>query len=49
MLPIVHDLRKHLLFQENSFSATYASHVLEHLYLADAQGLLSECKRILKL
>jgi predicted SAM-dependent methyltransferase len=46
--PIVHDLRKHLPFRENSFSAIYASHVLEHLYLADAQRLLSECKRILK-
>jgi len=46
--PIVHDLRKPLPFRESSFSAIYASHVLEHLYLVEAQRVLSECKRILK-
>lgn len=45
--PVVHDLRKPLPFKENTFSAIYASHVLEHLYLSDAQRLLSECKRVL--
>jgi ubiquinone/menaquinone biosynthesis C-methylase UbiE len=45
---LVHDLRKPLPFRENTFSAVYASHVLEHLYLADAQRLLSECRRVLK-
>lgn len=46
--PLVHDLRKPLPFRENTFSAIYGSHVLEHLYLNDAQRVLSECKRILK-
>jgi ubiquinone/menaquinone biosynthesis C-methylase UbiE len=46
--PLVHDLTKPLPFKENSFSSVYASHVLEHLYLADAQRLLSECRRVLK-
>jgi ubiquinone/menaquinone biosynthesis C-methylase UbiE len=46
--PLVHDLTKPLPFQANSISAVYASHVLEHLYLVDAQRLLSECKRVLK-
>src|SRR5205814_1495218 len=30
--PLVHDLTKRLPFPENTFSAVYASHVLEHLY-----------------
>jgi len=46
--PIVHDLAKPLPFQDNSFSAIYASHVLEHLYLVEAQQLLLECKRVAK-
>jgi SAM-dependent methyltransferase len=46
--PLVHDLTKSLPFPENIFSAVYASHILEHLYLADAQRLLSECMRVLK-
>jgi ubiquinone/menaquinone biosynthesis C-methylase UbiE len=46
--PIVHDLRRPLPFKENTFSAIYASHVLEHLYLVESQRLLGECKRVLK-
>src|SRR5438105_11819971 len=40
--PLVHDLTKPLPFGDNSVAAIYASHVLEHLYLADAQKLLLE-------
>jgi ubiquinone/menaquinone biosynthesis C-methylase UbiE len=46
--PIVHDLTKPLPFAANSISAVYASHVLEHLYLVDAQRLLEDCKRVLR-
>jgi SAM-dependent methyltransferase len=45
--PIVHDLRRPLPFQENTFSAIYASHVLEHLYRVEADGLLADCWRVL--
>jgi SAM-dependent methyltransferase len=45
--PIVHDLTKRLPFEDNSISAVYASHVFEHLYQADAQRLLGECRRVL--
>jgi len=46
--PLVHDLTKPLPLQANTISAIYASHVLEHLYHADAQRLLVECRRVLK-
>jgi SAM-dependent methyltransferase len=46
--PYVHDLTKPLPFKDSSVSAIYGSHVLEHLYLADAQRLLSECRRALR-
>jgi ubiquinone/menaquinone biosynthesis C-methylase UbiE len=46
--PLVHDLTKPLPFATNRFSVIYASHVLEHLYLKDAQDLLLECRRVLK-
>ena len=46
--PLVHDLSKPLPFADNSVSAIYASHVLEHLYRNRAMALLSECKRVLK-
>ena len=45
--PLVHDLTRPLPFSENSASVIYGAHVLEHLYLADAQRLLAECKRVL--
>lgn len=45
--PFVHDLAKPFPFKDNSFAAIYGAHVLEHLYLLDAQRLLSECLRVL--
>lgn len=45
--PLVHDLTKPLPFADNTVAAIYGAHVLEHLYLADAQRLLTECKRVL--
>lgn len=46
--PLIHDLSKPLPFSDNSVSAIYASHVLEHLYRNQAIALLSECERVLK-
>lgn len=45
---MVHDVRKGLPFPNNYFSAIYASHLLEHLYLLEAQYLLRECFRCLQ-
>jgi SAM-dependent methyltransferase len=45
--PLVHDLTKPLPFAENTVSAIYGAHVLEHLYLVHAKSLLAECRRIL--
>ncbi len=42
------DLRKPLPFADGTVDAVYASHVLEHLDLAEGRRLLSECRRILK-
>jgi len=44
----IYDVRKPLPFSNNSFSAIYASHLLEHLYLAEAKNLLKECYRMLE-
>jgi len=44
---VIHDLRRPLPFATGSVSAIYSSHVLEHLYVADAQTLLRECRRVL--
>jgi predicted SAM-dependent methyltransferase len=44
---LIHDLRKPLPFQDNYFYSIYASHVLEHLYLEEANILLKECVRVL--
>jgi SAM-dependent methyltransferase len=46
--PLVHDLTKPLPLKENTVSVIYGAHVLEHLYLADAQRLLGECLRVLR-
>jgi SAM-dependent methyltransferase len=46
--PIVHDLTEPLPFEDNTIFAVYGAHVLEHLYLVDAQRLLGECKRVLQ-
>jgi predicted SAM-dependent methyltransferase len=45
---LVHDLNKPLPFPDNSLAAIYAAHVLEHLYLTEAQRLLAECYRTLE-
>ena len=45
---LVHNLKKPLPFQNNSLSAIYAAHVLEHLYLTEAKKLLAECYRTLQ-
>lgn len=45
---VIHDVRKPLLFPDDSMSAIYSSHLLEHLYLEEAKKLLEECNRILK-
>ena len=45
---LVHDLRKSLSFPDNSVAAIYACHVLEHLYLTEAQKLLKECYRVME-
>lgn len=43
-----HNLRKPLPWDAGSFTAVYASHLLEHMYLDDADRLLKECYRVLK-
>lgn len=45
---IVHDVKKGLPFENNSLSAIYASHLLEHLYFEDAKRVLGECYRVLE-
>jgi SAM-dependent methyltransferase len=45
---LVHDLRKPLPFPAGFASAVYGSHVLEHLYLDEAERLLLECHRVLR-
>jgi len=42
------DVREPLPFATGSFDAIYASHLLEHLFLADALRLLRECHRVLR-
>jgi predicted SAM-dependent methyltransferase len=44
---IIHDLRKPLPFPNDHFTAIYASHLLEHLYLNEAKALLKEGVRVL--
>jgi len=45
---IVRDPRKKLPFIDGSIDYAYASHVLEHLALVDAQKLVNEILRVLK-
>jgi predicted SAM-dependent methyltransferase len=42
------DLRRPLPYPDQSADAVYSSHTLEHLYLAQAQALLGECRRVLR-
>jgi len=44
----IHDLQKPLPFEDESFSAVYHSHVLEHLPRERALPFLKECRRVLK-
>ena len=44
---VVHDVRKRLPFPDASMAAIYSSHLLEHLYLDEAERLLAECRRVL--
>jgi SAM-dependent methyltransferase len=46
--PLVHDLTKPLPLADNTVSIIYGAHILEHLYMTDAQRLLGECKRVLR-
>jgi SAM-dependent methyltransferase len=41
------DITKGLPFKGGSVHAIYSSHMLEHLYLSDAQRVLEECRRVL--
>ncbi len=43
----IHDIRKPLPFPDESASAVYASHVLEHLYFEQARNLIREAFRVL--
>lgn len=43
----IHDIRKGLPFPDESASAIYASHVLEHLYVEEAQQAIREAYRVL--
>jgi SAM-dependent methyltransferase len=45
---VVHDVRKRLPFRDATFSAVYASHLLEHLYFVEAERLLADCYRLLR-
>lgn len=42
------DLRRPLGFVTGTVDAIYSSHVLEHLYLREAERLLGECHRVLR-
>ena len=44
---LIHNVRNKLPFENNSAAAIYTSHLLEHLYLKDADKLLSEAYRVL--
>lgn len=41
------DLRKGIPFPDESIHKIYSSHLLEHLYFDEGQGLLDECLRVL--
>lgn len=43
----IHDLRKPLLFQDNSCEIIYSSNTLEHFSKQDGANLLRECFRVL--
>src|SRR5256885_5077658 len=43
----IHDIRKPLPFPDGCATDVYASHVLEHLYFEQGQGLIQESFRLL--
>jgi predicted SAM-dependent methyltransferase len=43
----IHDVRKPLPFKDNSASAVFASHILEHLYRNEGEQLIRESLRVL--
>ena len=45
---IVHDLRRQLPFESNTFDVVYHSHVLEHFRRSEAPHFLAECRRVLR-
>jgi predicted SAM-dependent methyltransferase len=45
---LIHDVRKPLPFPDHSIAAIYSSHLLEHLFLEEAERLLKECRRVLQ-
>ncbi len=44
----LHDLRKGIPYDDNSFEVVYHSHVLEHLHKTQVPFFLKECWRVLK-
>lgn len=44
----IHDIRNPLPWADGTFTAVYASHVLEHLFVGQARRVLKECHRVLK-
>lgn len=43
-----HDLAKGLPYDDNTFDAVYASHLLEHISSSSAPGFIQECARVAK-
>jgi predicted SAM-dependent methyltransferase len=44
---VIHDLRKKLPWDDESISAIYSSHTLEHLTKSEGHQLMRECYRVL--
>ncbi|HYI61136.1 MAG TPA: methyltransferase domain-containing protein [Acidimicrobiales bacterium] len=42
------DARRGLPYEDGTVEAVYSSHTLEHMYLDVAEGLLAECRRVLR-
>jgi len=45
---LIHDLRKHFPWKDNSVDIIYSSHTLEHFYKEEGLYFLKECYRVLK-
>ena len=44
---VMRDVLRPLPYADGSVAAIYSSHMLEHLYLSDAEAVLGECRRVL--